>query len=179
MQRLLIIRHAIAHPRDSNRWPNDNDRPLTGAGKKRFRKAARGIGRLFGSPDELLSSTLVRAMQTARILERRAAFPATVELHELGPEIRTSVLIAALQKRRAKFIAIVGHEPSLSALAGELLKDRLDAPLKKGGALMIAFKGRLGPHKGKLVAFVTPRVLVRSGREVSSGIGGAEGLSGR
>ena len=38
-----MVRHAIAFERDRRRWPDDALRPLTPAGKRRFRKAAGGL----------------------------------------------------------------------------------------------------------------------------------------
>src|SRR4030095_6138514 len=40
---LYLVRHAIAEPRDSERWPDDASRPLTENGVKLFRAAARGL----------------------------------------------------------------------------------------------------------------------------------------
>ena len=162
MRRLLIVRHAIAHERDRFRWPDDDDRPLTGAGKRRFRNAARGLSRWCNPPDELLTSTLTRARQTARILEREAGFPRPIQLAELRPDGPAEALMATLRKRRAKSITVVGHEPQLSELMRKLLGDhggRLVAPLKKGGMAMIGFKRRVEAGGGALLVFALPRAL--------------------
>jgi phosphohistidine phosphatase len=58
---LYLVRHAIAGDADPSRWPNDSDRPLTPAGEKRFRRAARGLGRIVPKVDVVLSSTFARA----------------------------------------------------------------------------------------------------------------------
>ena len=63
--RLFIIRHAIAVDRSPD--IPDDARPLTPAGKRRFREAARGLARLFPRPDRLLTSPCCRARQTASI----------------------------------------------------------------------------------------------------------------
>ena len=49
---VLIIRHAIAVPRGTPDIPDD-ERPLTRAGEKRFRSAARGLARIADRPDEV------------------------------------------------------------------------------------------------------------------------------
>ena len=64
--KLLIIRHAIAVSRNSADLPDD-ERPLTGRGRRRFRKAADGLARIVDRPDVLLTSPLRRAVQTAEI----------------------------------------------------------------------------------------------------------------
>jgi phosphohistidine phosphatase len=73
---LLIVRHAIAYERDRARWREDALRPLSPAGIRRARKAAAGLKELTARPERLLTSPLVRAQQTARILTAVAGWPA-------------------------------------------------------------------------------------------------------
>lgn len=158
MRELLIIRHAIAYERDARQWPNDDDRPLTRKGMRRFRRAARGIAALTQPPDEMLSSPLVRTRQTARILQRRANFPRARMFRELRPDVSTSELVAALRNCAANRIAIVGHEPCLSKLLGALLGGQHSTAMfamKKGGFAWLSFER----GKARLLAFVPPRVL--------------------
>ena len=61
---VIVLRHAIAFERDRRRWPDDALRPLTPAGKQRFRKAAQGVRDWMPRVDAVLSSPLVRARQT-------------------------------------------------------------------------------------------------------------------
>src|SRR6266511_729586 len=39
---LYLVRHAVAHPRDAQRWPDDGSRPPTSAGEDRFPPRRRG-----------------------------------------------------------------------------------------------------------------------------------------
>ena len=69
--RLILIRHGKAGDRDG--WERagkeDFDRPLTPAGKKQFKGAAKGLRKLVESIDVLATSPLVRARrQTAEIV---------------------------------------------------------------------------------------------------------------
>ncbi|HUA22716.1 MAG TPA: histidine phosphatase family protein, partial [Steroidobacteraceae bacterium] len=64
---LLILRHAIAFPRDAKRWPDDAKRTLTMEGAKRARRAAAGLKRMTKQPTLVLTSPLVRARDTAAI----------------------------------------------------------------------------------------------------------------
>jgi len=66
--KVFLVRHAIAHARNRARWPNDALRPLTPAGKRKFRKAARGLATALPTSAALLSSPFVRARQTAELL---------------------------------------------------------------------------------------------------------------
>ena len=55
---LYVVRHAVAHKRDGDLWPNDSKRPLTPEGEERFRRAAGGILRLVPEVGLVLSSPL-------------------------------------------------------------------------------------------------------------------------
>ena len=65
---LLLVRHAIAEPRDDERWPDDRDRPLNELGEERMRRAAKGLARIVPEVTIVFSSPLVRAWRTAEIL---------------------------------------------------------------------------------------------------------------
>lgn len=159
--RLLIVRHAIAVPRGTPGIA-DAARPLTREGRARFRKAARGLARLTRRPDALLTSPWLRAVQTAAILARawgRVRPRPTTALAGGSFEAQAAVLDRYPPDAR---VAIVGHEPYLSALLARLLgarhADRL--ALRKGGAVLIDVPGALSDG-GTLIAFLPPRLLRR------------------
>ncbi len=89
---LLIIRHAIAFERDRHRWADDAARPLSPAGIRRSRKAAAGLKELCKVPDRLLTSPLIRARQTAKILTEVAGWPPA----EIAPELKPGEGAAAV-----------------------------------------------------------------------------------
>jgi phosphohistidine phosphatase SixA len=62
--RLYIVRHAIAESR-GEAYPDDDLRPLSERGTRRFRKVVRGLARIGVSLDCILSSPLTRARETA------------------------------------------------------------------------------------------------------------------
>jgi phosphohistidine phosphatase len=64
---LYLVRHAIAADRGSE-WPDDNKRPLTERGINRFKEAVKGLRHLDVQIDEIFTSPLVRARQTADLL---------------------------------------------------------------------------------------------------------------
>jgi phosphohistidine phosphatase len=157
--KLLIIRHAAAVPRGTPGMADD-DRPLTPQGKTKFRAAAKGLARVVDRPDLLLTSPLPRARATADIAA--GAFrriEAKVEPALAGESVEG--IVAALRKLpSAQSVAIVGHEPVLSALLARLLgasqPDRL--AFKKGGAALVDLPG--GPSApGRLDWFLKPRIL--------------------
>jgi phosphohistidine phosphatase len=160
---LYLIRHAIAFPRDSSRWPDDRLRPLTPEGEERFRRAARGLGWLVPSVDIVLASPYTRAWRTAELLAEEAGWPAPVRCEELTADRSSADAARTLVRHsEAAAVAMVGHEPNLSELASLLLvKDpgRLEAEMKKGGAAALVFDGEAEPGAATLRWLVTPKVL--------------------
>lgn len=159
---LLIIRHAIAFEPDRRRWADDATRPLSPPGSRRSRKAAAGLKELCKAPDRLLTSPLVRARQTAKILTEVAGWPPAEIAPELTPGKGAVAVLALLGKDRSKRIAIVGHQPDLSGLlAACLLKDGSDLPIemKKNAVACLSFDGRARIGGAALKWLATPRML--------------------
>jgi phosphohistidine phosphatase len=159
---LLIIRHAIAFERDRRRWADDGARPLSPAGITRSRKAAAGLKELCKAPDRLLTSPLVRARQTAKILTEIAGWPPAAIAPVLAPGKGAVTVLTLLAKDRSKRIAIVGHQPDLSALLTAcLLKDSSDLPIemKKNAVACLSFDGRARVGGAALKWLATPRML--------------------
>lgn len=157
--KLLIVRHAAAVPSGTPGIPDD-DRPLTPEGKANFRLAARGLARISRRPDALLTSPLPRAHVTAEILAR--AFRRIEPRIEpaLAREGVDGILTALTRHPPDATVAIVGHEPVLSALLARMLGasegERL--AFKKGGAALVDLPA--GPSAaGRLIWFLNPKVL--------------------
>jgi phosphohistidine phosphatase len=156
---LLIIRHAIAVPRDTPGIP-DEDRPLTPEGESRFREAARGLAKLVDRPDALLTSPWQRAKQTAAIASAAWGRLEPKETPALagGPFEEQAAVLDRYPERAT--VAVVGHEPWVSGLLARLLGTRHDDRLefKKGGAALVDVPGRLA-EGGQLVWYLPPKVL--------------------
>ena len=63
---LYLVRHGIAV--DGGEAMPDGSRGLTDKGRRRFHRTARAFGKLGHKLDLILTSPLVRAVQTAEIL---------------------------------------------------------------------------------------------------------------
>lgn len=162
---LILHRHARAHPRDSDAWPDDRLRPITDDGRRIERRAARALVRVKIEPDLVLTSPWTRARETAEIL-----------VEELGLEtdaISTEALAGApdLDALQAEIgirpdesvIVLVGHSPWLEELASLLLcgsLGRMDIDFPKSGAMGIAIP-MLAPAAGRLEFFWRPGHLKR------------------
>lgn len=164
---LLIVRHGPAGAR--MRWARtgepDAARPLTRRGRKKMRRNARGLRAALPSLSLLASSPLARAAETADILARtyRRPVQTTPALEPSAtPEQTTAWLRARARSRNAR-IAVVGHEPHLSNLAGWLLarKKKSLIELRKGGACLIHFDGPVEAGRGRLMWCLKPGQLRR------------------
>lgn len=157
--RLILIRHAIAVPRGTPGVPED-DRPLTAGGEKKFRRAAAGLARLMPPPAAILTSPLRRARSTAGIA---ADAWGGVECRDVAALARgdDDALLAALDAwPEDATIAIVGHEPHLSALLARLLGSRQAArfAFRKGGAALVEL-GAAPRRGGNLLWYLPPKLL--------------------
>jgi phosphohistidine phosphatase len=159
---LLIVRHAIAFDRDRHRWSEDAGRPLSPAGIRRARKAAAGLKKLTTRPQRLLTSPLVRAKQTARILTEVAGWPAAEEMRELSPGEPALAVLEALANDRSRLTAVLGHQPGLGHLLAVCLLGgggSLPIEMKKSAAACVSFNGRPRPGHAALKWLATPRML--------------------
>jgi phosphohistidine phosphatase len=162
--RLYIVRHAIAAPHGTPGIPED-DRPLTEEGIKKMRQAAAGLRSLEYIPELILSSPLPRARQTAEILidafgQKRTGLEMLAALAPSGNRKELYQAIASWEKK-LKSLMLVGHQPSLGEIAGEIVwgspEHFLD--LKKGGACAIELERTGIPPAGSLVSLLTPSIL--------------------
>ena len=160
---LYLVRHAVAHKRDSERWPDDTRRPLTPEGEEGFRGAARGLGRVVPEVETLLSSPYERAWRTAEILAEQAGWPPPEKFPALEPDVPPEKVVLALESYAGKqSIALSGHRPGLHELAVYLLTGDAggaDMKIKKGGVVCIEFDDDPKAGAGKLRWLFTPKVL--------------------
>ena len=156
--KVLILRHAIAVPAGPPDV-DDRDRPLTPRGRKRFRKAARGLARILPRPDALFTSPLPRALETAEIAAEAWGDVTPVEDPRLAEGHAEDILPELAAHGGDALVALVGHEPDVSHLLGRLVGGAGDGlAFKKGGAALVSLPE--GPSMpGQLLWFVKPRIL--------------------
>lgn len=161
---LLILRHAIAFPRNAKRWPDDAKRTLTMEGVKRARRAAVGLKRMGKRPALVLTSPLVRTRDTAAIFAQAARWPDAVECAALAPGGSPEDVLEALRRQgaRAECVAVVGHQPHLGRLLALSLRgDARDEAfeLKKSAVGCLQFEGPPRAGQGVLKWLLSPRIL--------------------
>lgn len=122
---VYLIRHAHA-------WDGEDDaaRPVSKKGLRQISalgRFLRGSGSL--ATEEVWHSPLARSRQTAKLMVKRLKLRAKlVEVSGLTPEAEPA-LVAKRLARCHESLAIVGHEPHLSALASLLVAGSQEPPL--------------------------------------------------
>ena len=164
--RLILFRHGPAGQRDASIWANDSLRPLTGKGARRTEAAARGLRRQSTRWDLVLTSPYRRARETADIVARVLSCDRLEEGSELEPDGDRAALFRRLQgEADSARIVLVGHEPSLGEILGELCAGPgAYLPLRKAGAACVEFDADVAPGSGRLRWLLQPRQLRQLGR---------------
>lgn len=154
---LCLVRHAIAEKRGPQ-YPDDGLRPLTAEGRDKMALAAKGLRRLW-TPELLYTSPLLRAAETAEIIEREYGGLTTVAQPSIAQGPRP--MLELLQEAEAQRVMVVGHEPHLSELLALLLTGetyRMTARFKKGAAALVT-ANQLLPERATLEWLLQPAAL--------------------
>jgi phosphohistidine phosphatase len=159
---IYLIRHAIAVPHGT-RGVEEDDRYLTEEGIEKMKKSAAGLRALRLRPDLILTSPLVRARQTAEIVQAILDREIPIEFtDELSPSGNRKALYDIL-RRHAKLgdIMLVGHQPSLGEIGGEIAWGSAESclELKKGGACGLEIETLEPIPQGFLLWLLTPAIL--------------------
>jgi len=159
---LYIMRHGIAVVRGSH-FEDDSKRPLTPAGKKKIKEISNGLKRLEVVVDWVVSSPLVRAVETAEIVAECLAPNVPIDFCDaLRPGGSAEALVTFLARQpNRKRVLVTGHEPDLSLLAARLIGAGRHANLafKKGGCCLVEFDQMPPKSPAQLIWWATPRVL--------------------
>jgi phosphohistidine phosphatase len=150
--KIYFFRHGEAD------WPDwnkpDDERPLTKAGKKEVRKVAEFLASLGVCLDDILTSPLPRAAQTAEIAAEELKTRCREE-KLLVPGFSVIELARLLKKYPGESLMLVGHEPdftkTISALTGGSLK------LSKAGVALVDIGS--SSRKGKLLWLFPPKIV--------------------
>lgn len=163
---IIVIRHGIALDADKAHalGLSDGERPLTPEGARRTRASAAGLRAALKdlAIDDIVTSPLLRAVQTAEILTGYLDDPTTEETEALAPPVDMAELDGFLHTHFGdRRLVLVGHEPDLASWVSWGLtrrRDRLMA-LKKAGAAFLEFPGPPEGGTGTLRWLLTARQL--------------------
>ncbi len=165
---LLVLRHGRAEGRDPARYPDDGDRPLTDRGRVRIARQVAGMATIGVLPDAVVSSPLVRALETARIVaEGLDLRPGVAEMEELCPWADPRATLARLVAAHppGSSVMVVGHEPHLSSLVS-LVAAGSPGPIvrmRKGALCRLTVLPHAGGHSGWIEWSLTARQMIAMG----------------
>ena len=163
---LNFLRHAIAVERGEGDL-SDEERPLTEKGREKMIAAIRGLRRIEFKFDALLSSPLIRAVQTAELIRQHLPFEGALEIVEdLGPNGFLKNFLEKIGERKEKSFLLVGHEPNLSLWIRNLLgcARRGALLLKKGGLCRLNLEQASESTSSELIYLLQPKQLRAMGR---------------
>ncbi len=166
-RQLWLLRHAEAEPHGTR---SDAERRLTARGEDQARTAGIALERLQVSFDAVLFSPKVRARQTAELAAEQWSEQQSGRLSvhpPLAGGFDASQALAELVGLPADGrLLLVGHEPDLSGVVGDLTGARPD--LKKGGLAIVRLEGA----GGELAVLMRPRELAL----IAGGVDGVGGI---
>ena len=165
MKELILVRHAKSSWKDSSL--DDRERPLNKRGEHDAPEMGARLALLEASPDLIVSSPAVRALETARLVARKLGYPrkdilvkerlygaGAVELLEVIRDSDDSV----------GTLMLFGHNPGLTELANHL-GPRPIPNLPTCGLLHLSFEADtwsvVGYARGDEVLFDFPKSLRR------------------
>lgn len=163
MLELYIIRHGLAGISIQDKMADD-ERPLEKKGKRIMKDVAKGLKKLKISFDIVLSSPLLRAKETAEIVNDYCGNTKKIKETELlSPGASFNDLIEFLNNLKdSKTVAIVGHEPFLSCFASYCLSKNNNSfiNLKKGAVIKLEINEVIKPGECNLLWLMEPKHLI-------------------
>lgn len=155
---LFFLRHGKAEDLSESAASDDFGRALTNKGIDETKALAEALERLEIVPDQILTSPLVRAKQTAEIVAKRLELKKELSETELlapGCDLKQlRELIGGY--RTCKSLMVVGHEPDFSSMIGQLIGGA-GIEMKKGALAAVSIESSLRPGAGVLEWLVTPK----------------------
>lgn len=160
--KIFLVRHGDADA-EIPEGLGDEGRALTAKARLATQQHFSALTERFGELDLILTSPLVRCVQTAQILAISTGYEGLLRAHRsLLPEVPVGAQGALLAEMPAPSVVLVGHQPSMGALAAHLLGMQLfPKPVNPGTVIGLELdedrRGRLlfyAPPAGRLLETV-------------------------
>lgn len=159
--KLHLFRHGIAIDREDPACPSDHDRFLTPKGIAKTQAAAHGLRALGLKPNIILTSPLLRAVQTAEIACEYLGYPVKKlrQIETLKSDAKPADLFEELSGLKAEEVMCVGHAPNLDeVIAFAIGSHGAVTSLKKAGLGSLEIESFAPPH-GTIVGIYSPKAL--------------------
>ena len=157
---LFILRHGEAGNRMTDA-AKDSDRALTPKGKAEMEKIGRSLRESGLSAKQVVTSPLRRARETAEIIANTLKIPILEEWNDLRPNGDRESLYRKLARiERSSSLFLVGHEPYLTSIIGEIIgAPNARLVLKKGGLAKVRVTSFAPRVSGELRWLLTPKLM--------------------
>lgn len=167
MLEVYVLRHGEAGVKTDD-IERDDARGLTRSGRDEVNVIAVSMLKLGVELNTVATSPLQRASQTAEIVARRfKLFNKIEQWDELKPSGEVDGVYRRLSRQsKGSNVVLVGHEPQLSIIIGEIISGRsgVNLVLKKAGLAKIEILGFKPKITGELRWLLTPRLIKRAGK---------------
>jgi phosphohistidine phosphatase len=153
-----LIRHADARPLGDGGIQDDAERPLSDLGLAQCEPLAKALVKRGVHLDQVVSSPLLRARQTAEALLQHLASPPPLHLCDyLVPGGKRRKLTRFLRGLEGQTLALVGHMPDLGLYAAWLIGSRkAQLEIAKAGLACVHFEARPDKDQGVLTGLFAP-----------------------
>ena len=159
---VYLLRHAHALDVGESGVQSDEDRPLSDQGRQQAALVADAARRLGLKFDQVLTSPLRRATETAHELCRHLEIPETalMTLDQLAPGVSSKKLMKRLRTLEANEVVLVGHAPDLCEHAALLIGSKQsEVEIAKAGLAYVRCDAPPRKGVGALVWLLTPELL--------------------
>ncbi len=158
---LYLLRHGEAVP--PNGTMTDAERTLSDRGRTDIERVGRILSRLTPAVARVVTSPLVRAVETAEIVSSVIPWhPAVSRTENHVPGLLVKDFLGELAGGKEETILAVGHQPDLTALISHLLSGpQLDLEMPPGSLAAVEFFLKREGATGRL-RWLLPPALTRS-----------------
>jgi phosphohistidine phosphatase len=164
---VYLLRHAHALGLDAPGVERDEDRPLSEEGRRQTALVAGAVQALGLKFDQVLSSPLRRATETAHeLLAHMGLMPkseipsAVLACEGLAPGTSSKKLMKRLRSLEANDVLLVGHSPDLAEHAGWLIGGKQSQlEIAKAGLACVRCDAPARKGVGTLVWLMTPEMI--------------------
>ncbi len=140
--KVFLVRHADADA-EIPEGLGDEARALTAKSRSSIANHFQALKERFGTPSLVLASPLVRAVQTAQILSIALGYEGPFRAHRsLLPDMPVGAIDSVLNEPGLETLVLVGHNPSMTAMAAHLLgMQNFPKPVTPGTVIALEREG--------------------------------------
>ncbi len=150
--KMLFIRHSEAQHSSP-----DEQRELTNYGREYFGRNCKVLG-LYTNIDYIITSPLIRAKQTAEILNSSFPNAKTFTDESLVPGSRIDDILIYCNSLEAETVALVGHQPDMSEHVSQVCSGSyVNIAVSPGTIMGVEYIGKAELGKG-FIRYVIPGV---------------------